>query len=67
MYVQRVSTRNVMAIAEELSGFELSSTQVSRAMQGLDTELQSWRERSIGEILYLILDARYEKVRQAVR
>lgn len=56
-----------MAIAEELSGFELSSTQVSRAMQGLDTELQSWRERSIGEILYLILDARYEKVRQAVR
>jgi transposase-like protein len=33
-------------------------------MQGLDTELQTWRERSIGEIPYLILDARYEKVRQ---
>ena len=65
MYVQGVSTRKVMAITEKLCGFEVSSTQVSRAMQGLDTELQSWRERSIGEIPYLILDARYEKVRQS--
>jgi transposase-like protein len=64
MYVQGVSTRKVMAITEKLCGFEVSSTQVSRAMQGLDTELQTWRERSIGEIPYLILDARYEKVRQ---
>jgi len=64
MYVQGVSTRKVMAITEQLCGFEVSSTQVSRAMQGLDAELQAWRERPIGEIPYLILDARYEKVRQ---
>jgi len=63
MYVQGVSTRKVMAITEKLCGFEVSSTQVSRAMQGLDTELQAWRDRPIGEIPYLILDARYEKVR----
>lgn len=65
MYVQGVSTRKVMAITEKLCGFEVSSTQVSRAMQGLDTELQAWRERPIGEIPYLILDARYEKVRHS--
>ena len=65
MYVQGVSTRKVMAITEKLCGFEVSSTQVSRAMQGLDPELQSWRERPIGENPYLILDARYEKVRQS--
>lgn len=64
MYVQGVSTRKVMAITEKLCGFEVSSTQVSRAMQGLDAELQAWRDRPIGEIPYLILDARYEKVRQ---
>lgn len=64
MYVQGVSTRKVLAITRELCGFEVSSTQVSRATQQLDTELQGWRERRIGEIPYLILDARYEKVRQ---
>lgn len=63
MYVQGVSTRKVLAITEKLCGFEVSSTQVSRAMQGLDGELQAWRERAIGEVPYLILDARYEKVR----
>ncbi len=65
MYVQGVSTRKVLAVTEKLRGFEVSSTQVSRAMQALDAELQSWRDRPIGEIPYLILDARYEKVRQA--
>ena len=63
MYVQGVSTRKVLAITERLCGFEVSSMQVSRAMQGLDGELQAWRERPIGETPYLILDARYEKVR----
>ena len=27
----------------------------------LDEELQAWRDRPLGEIKYLILDARYEK------
>ena len=31
----------------------------------LDEILQEWQERSLGEIQYLFLDARYEKVRQA--
>src|SRR5262252_9922310 len=45
MYVQGVSTRKVLAITEKLCGFEVSSTQVSRATQSLDAGLQTWRER----------------------
>jgi len=63
MYVQGVSTRKVAAITEELCGFEVSSSQVSRAAQLLDEELEQWRSRPLGETPYLILDARYEKVR----
>ena len=63
MYVQGVSTRKVAAITEQLCGHELSSSQVSRAAELLDDELEKWRNRPLGETPYLILDARYEKVR----
>jgi transposase-like protein len=65
MYVQGVSTRKVKAITEELCGVEISAMQVSRAAAQLDGVLQEWRERPLGEITYLYVDARYEKVRQA--
>jgi transposase-like protein len=65
MYVQGVSTRKVKAITEQLCGTEISSTQVSRATAQLDEVLQEWRERPLGEISYLYVDARYEKVREA--
>ena len=64
MYVQGVSTRKVTAIVERLCGSEVSSTIVSRAAAQLDGILEAWRQRSLGEIVYLFLDARYEKVRQ---
>jgi transposase-like protein len=63
MYVQGVTTRKVTAVMEELCGLEVTSSQVSRAVQALDTELTAWRERELGEIPYVLLDARYEKVR----
>jgi putative transposase len=63
MYVQGVSTRRVAAITEQLCGLEVTSAQVSRAAQALDEELGKWRSRPLGETPYLILDARYEKVR----
>ncbi len=63
MYVQGVSTRKVTAITKELCGLEVTSTQVSRAAQLLDEELQLWRTRPLGKVSYVILDARYEKVR----
>ena len=65
MYVQGVSTRKVKAITEQLCGVEISAMQVSRAAAQLDAVLQEWRERSLGEITYLYVDARYEKVREA--
>ena len=63
MYVQGVSTRKVAQITQELCGVEVSSAQVSRASQLLDEELEIWRNRPLGKIPYLVLDARYEKVR----
>ena len=64
MYVQGVSTRKVSAIVEELCGSSVSSSQVSRAAGLLDEKLEAWRQRPLGEMVYLYLDARYEKVRQ---
>ena len=63
MYIQGVSTRKIKAITEELCGFSISSTQVSRVTQELDEALEQWRNRLLGQIKYLILDARYESVR----
>ena len=64
MYVQGVSTRKVSAIVEELCGHSVSSTQVSQCAAKLDAELSSWRNRPLGACPYMVLDARYEKVRQ---
>jgi transposase-like protein len=64
MYVQGVSTRKVATVVEQLCGVSVSSTQVSRAASRLDTTLEAWRKRPLGEIVYLFLDARYEKVRE---
>ncbi len=63
MYVQGVSTRRVAEITRELCGVDVSSTQVSRASAALDEELAAWRKRPLGRCEYLVLDARYEKVR----
>jgi putative transposase len=63
MYLQGVSTRKVTAVMEQLCGREVTSMQVSRAVAALDEELTKWRERPLGEVHYLLLDARYEKVR----
>jgi len=64
MYVMGVSTRKVKEITERLCGFEISAEQVSRATAQLDQTLQEWRNRPLGAITYLYLDARYEKVRE---
>jgi putative transposase len=64
MYVNGVSTRRVKRITEELCGLEVSSTQVSRLSKTLDEELEKFRNRPLGKMLYVYLDARYEKVRE---
>jgi putative transposase len=64
MYVQGVSTRKVKAITEELCGHGFSASTVSTINQRLDESLAQFAERPLDEAYpYLILDARYEKVR----
>lgn len=65
MYIQGVSTRKVKAITEELCGHEFSASSISRINVGLDEELEKFASRQLEEPYpYLILDARYEKVRE---
>jgi len=65
MYIQGVSTRKVKAITEELCGHEFSASSISRINQSLDEELEKFAKRQLEEAYpYLILDARYEKVRE---
>lgn len=65
MYVQGVSTRKVKAITEELCGHEFSASTISRINKDLDRELAKFSARKLEEDYpYLILDARYEKVRE---
>jgi len=66
MYVQGVSTRKVKAITEQLCGYRFSASTVSRMTRSLDAKLTAFAERRLSEdYAYLILDARYEKVRDA--
>jgi putative transposase len=65
MYVQGVSTRKIKAVTEELCGHEFSASTISRLNQQLDEELDKFAQRRLEEEYpYLILDARYEKVRE---
>jgi len=63
MYVKGVSTRDVADILDKFGIDTLSSSQVSRASKLLDHDLEQWRNRALGEVRYLIVDARSEKVR----
>ncbi|ESW94377.1 hypothetical protein X769_33080, partial [Mesorhizobium sp. LSJC268A00] len=65
MYVQGVSTRKVKAITEELCGHAFSASSISAINKRLDESLKAFAERPQEPFPYLILDARYEKVREA--
>ncbi len=65
MYVQGVSTRKVKAITEELCGHSFSASAISAINKRLDDSLAQFASRRLEEPFpYLILDARYEKVRE---
>ena len=66
MYVQGVSTRKVKAVTEALCGHSFSASAISAINKSLDEALRAFAERRLTEAFpYLILDARYEKVREA--
>ena len=65
MYVQGVSTRKVAAITEELCGHEFSVSSISAITARLDAQLEAFSRRPLTEAFpYVILDARYERVRE---
>ncbi len=64
MYVKGVSTRKVKAVTEQLCGHSFSRSSVSRAVKALDEQLERFARRKLEEEYpYVILDARYERVR----
>jgi putative transposase len=66
MYVQGVSTRKVKAITEELCGHSFSASAISEINVRLDAGLAQFAGRRLDEACpYLIVDARYERVREA--
>jgi putative transposase len=65
MYVQGVSTRKVKAVTEALCGHGFSASSISAINKTLDESLRAFSERRLDEAYpYLILDARYERVRE---
>jgi putative transposase len=65
MYVQGVSTRKVKAITEELCGHSFSASAISAINKTLDENLSEFAHRRLDEPHpFLILDARYERVRE---
>lgn len=66
MYFQGVSTRRVQKVLEKMGGISLSAAQVSRIAIELDEEIKKLKTRSLKhtEYPYLMIDARYEKVRR---
>jgi transposase-like protein len=65
MYVQGVSTRKVAAITEELCGHEFSASSISAITAKLDEQLAQFSRRKLeDEFPYVVVDARYERVRE---
>lgn len=65
MYVQGVSTRKVKAVTEELCGHSFSASAISAINKKMDRALAEFAERQLDEAFpYLIVDARYERVRE---
>ena len=65
MYYQGVSTRNVREVLDAMCEGEVSAMTVSRVAAELDEKLAAFRSRRLDHAgwPYLMLDARYEKVR----
>lgn len=66
MSVNGVSTRKVRHITEELCGWGMSKSTVSRLCEDLDDIVQTWNSRPLsGEYPFLVVDALYVRVRCA--
>ncbi len=64
MVLAGVSNRKVTKLAEEAFGAEVSASLVSQLMKALEPALEAFRTRPLGEFPYLLVDARFDKVRE---
>jgi len=65
MYIQGVSTRKVGKVVETLYGNNVSKSMVSALAKDLDGNIHRWRTRKLRKKYpYLVVDARYEDIRQ---
>jgi transposase-like protein len=66
MFIKGVSTRDVTDVLEKMGGFSVSAGLVSRAATDIDDAVRKWRSRPLNAHAYpyLMIDARYEKVRR---
>lgn len=65
MYIEGVSTRKIKAITEQLCGHGFSASTVSQISKKMDEELEKFARRALeAQYPYVVLDAKYEKVRQ---
>lgn len=64
--IQGVSTRKIEKITQSLCGTDFSAGTVSNLCKTMDGELNKFRNRDLSGVSYpyLLVDARYEKVRQ---
>ncbi len=65
LYISGTSTRKIGAVMQTLCGSTVSKSCVSELTKKIDVVLEAWRNRMLTEkYRYLVVDARYEKIRQ---
>jgi len=67
MVLAGVSNRKVTKLAEEAFGAAVSASLVSQLMKDLEPALEAFRTRPLGVFRYLLVDARFDKVREGHR
>jgi transposase-like protein len=64
MVIKGVSTRKVAQLAEAMLGVEISASTVSNLVKAIEPKVNAFRERPLGSYRYLLVDARFDKVRE---
>lgn len=67
MVVKGVSTRKVAQLAQEMLGVDVSASTVSNLVKAIEPKVDAFRNRPLGTYPYLIVDARFDKVRDGHR
>ncbi len=64
MVIKGVSTRKVSQLAEAMLGVAVSASTVSNLVKAIEPKVNAFRERPLGTYRYLLVDARFDKVRE---